>query len=407
MRRRRRWSCSAIKSDLPRSGGQRTKRMWGVRMRHINIPVFIPHLGCPHTCVFCNQRRISGVSGVDLDSVRDRIDAVLDGIRGREDGYECEIAFFGGSFTGIPRDELTALLELARPYVESGRVRSLRCSTRPDYIDEEIIDILIRYRMTTVELGVQSTSDEVLCRCERGHTAEQSMRAMRMIKDSGMKAVGQMMTGLPGSTRDSDLQTGRDLVAAKADGVRIYPTMTFAGTALEGMLRRGEYTPPSAAQTVDRVADLCELFDRAHIPIIRIGLCYGDGLTGEGGIVAGEYECAVGEMAQSEVFMRRLRSLLGSGSGQRDGLSPGAEANGIDSSGNNRRGARHGAELTVVCPRGRTSQVIGHRRANAEALRREYGIERLHVLEDASLGGYEIRAVLPEKIKTDGLKIEN
>ena len=155
-------------------------------MRHINIPVFIPHLGCPHTCVFCNQRKISGVSCVDLDAVRAQIESTLDGIRGREDEYECEIAFFGGSFTGIPRDELTALLELARPYVDDGRVASLRCSTRPDYIDKEIIDLLLRYRMTTVELGVQSTSAEVLRRCERGHTAEQSLAALRMIRyDAG------------------------------------------------------------------------------------------------------------------------------------------------------------------------------------------------------------------------------
>ena len=188
-------------------------------MRHINIPVFIPHLGCPHTCVFCNQRKISGVSCVDLDAVCAQIESTLDGIRGREDECECEIAFFGGSFTGIPREELTALLELARPYVDDGRVASLRCSTRPDYIDKEIIDLLLRYRMTTVELGVQSTSAEVLRRCERGHTAEQSLAALRMIRESGMHAVGQMMTGLPGSTRESDLRTGCDQVFGRTSEI--------------------------------------------------------------------------------------------------------------------------------------------------------------------------------------------
>lgn len=409
-------------------------------MRHINIPIFIPHLGCPHTCVFCNQRKISGVGCVDIGAVREQIDTTLDGIRGREGEYECEIAFFGGSFTGIPRDELTELLELARPYVDDGRVASLRCSTRPDYIDEEIIDLLLRYRMTTVELGVQSTSEEVLRRCERGHTAEQSMAALRMIRESGMHAIGQMMTGLPGSTRESDLQTGRDIIGAGADGARIYPTMTFAGTALEGMLRRGEYTPPSAEETVERVADLCELFSAAGVPVIRIGLCYGEGLTGDDGIVAGDYECAIGEMAQSRVFLRRLRALLadagirelGSDAGNTpapcmtaqcmsasdaaasgaaasdaaasDAVSDavsGAAASDADASDNNgcadsvRAGAdaptRNERILTVVCPRGRTSQVIGHRRANAEALRREYGIGRLCVREDDSLCDCELR----------------
>ena len=365
-------------------------------MRHINIPVFIPHLGCPHTCVFCNQRKISGVCCVDLDAVRAQIESTLDGIRGREDEYECEIAFFGGSFTGIPRDELTALLELARPYVDDGRVASLRCSTRPDYIDKEIIDLLLRYRMTTVELGVQSTSAEVLRRCERGHTAEQSLAALRMIRESGMHAVGQMMTGLPGSTRESDLRTGCVIIGAGADGARIYPTMTFAGTALEGMLRRGEYMPPSTAETVERVADLCELFDKAGVPVIRIGLCYGEGLTGEDGIVAGDYECAVGEMAQSEVFLRRLRALLADEkvTGTAGAEEPDAVSNDIsadDTGSAHSPGSTGIRTLTVCCPRGRTSQVIGHRRANAETLRREYGIGRLRVREDDSLCGYELR----------------
>ena len=158
--------------------------------RHVNIPILIPHLGCPNTCVFCNQRMISGVSEFALTDVRRQIDEALSTI---EPDTECEIAFFGGSFTGIDRSLMISLLEIAKEYMDCGLVDSLRCSTRPDYIDEEILDILQAYGVSTVELGLQSVSEKVLFTTKRGHGFSAERRAAELIVNRGIALVGQMM----------------------------------------------------------------------------------------------------------------------------------------------------------------------------------------------------------------------
>ena len=168
--------------------------------KHANIPIFIPHLGCPNQCVFCNQRSISGVHSFDSASVIPTIELALATL-GRD--TEAEIAFFGGSFTGIDRSLMTELLDIAYSYVTSGRVKSIRCSTRPDYIDEDVLEILKRHAVRVIELGLQSTSDDVLCLTKRGHTRSDCERACRMIKEQGFQLVGQMMIGLPGATPES------------------------------------------------------------------------------------------------------------------------------------------------------------------------------------------------------------
>ena len=177
-----------------------------MKTTHKNIPVFIPHLGCPNNCVFCDQHQIT-MANFDESYVKNMIDHMI----GTLGGAKAEIAFFGGSFTGIDRDLMLRLLELGRSYVESGAASSLRCSTRPDYIDEEIIGILKEYGMKTVELGIQSTDDRVLAVCKRGHTAKQSLDAMRLLKENGFELIGQMMTGLPEATPGSEIQTAEDI----------------------------------------------------------------------------------------------------------------------------------------------------------------------------------------------------
>ena len=340
-------------------------------MKHINIPVFIPHLGCPHTCIFCNQRKISGVKDFNIEDVKLNIDKVLDGLRGREYEYYTEIAFFGGSFTGIPRDEMIELLELVQPYLLDGRVNSLRCSTRPDYIDAEIIEILKKYGMATVELGIQSMADKVRRLCNRGHTAAQSEAACKLIKESGINLVGQMMTGLPGSEPSDERYTAMRLCMAHADAVRIYPTMVFAQTELEKMMRDGRYVPPDEEDTVERVADLIELFDANSVPIIRIGLCAGTELETDAGIVAGGYEPAIGDMAASRVILRRIMSQL----------IPMLE--GMD--------RPDGLVIRVQCAVKMTSAVIGHRRSNREHLKKLCGVTRLIVLENPEISKYDVK----------------
>lgn len=195
--------------------------------RHVNIPIFIPHLGCPNTCVFCNQRTISGRLSFDISTVRTEIERALSTVG---DGDEAEIAFFGGSFTGIDRGLMIELLELAHEYVSAGRVRSIRCSTRPDYIDGEILDILGRYGVVVIELGLQSADEQVLMRTKRGHGFDAEERACRLIVERGFELVGQMMIGLPGSTAESELATADFIIRSGASGARVYPTVVFPDT---------------------------------------------------------------------------------------------------------------------------------------------------------------------------------
>ena len=173
-------------------------------MRHVNIPVFIPHLGCPNNCVFCDQRKISGCIYFDESCVENEILKALSTLSPEDD---IEIAFFGGSFTGIDRELMMRLLKISDKFIDSGRVRSVRCSTRPDYIDSEILKILREHHVETVELGIQSMSDRVLEASKRGHSAENTRAACRAIKESGFKLIGQMMIGLPTSTVDDEIRT--------------------------------------------------------------------------------------------------------------------------------------------------------------------------------------------------------
>ena len=211
-------------------------------MRHINIPIFIPHLGCPHACVFCNQKKISGVQTFSLQDVTKTIDTVLTTVTSED---EVEIAFFGGSFTAIDRDLMVALLQIGQSYIHRGLVKALRCSTRPDAIDEEILNLLRMYGMKTIELGMQSACEHVLITSQRGHSYEQTVKSAKLIKSYGFQLVLQMMLGLPGSTYQDEVYTAEQIVALEADGARIYPTVVFYDTQLCQFAKQGKYIPLS------------------------------------------------------------------------------------------------------------------------------------------------------------------
>ena len=227
------------------------------KRKHINVPVFIPHLGCPNDCVFCNQRSISGKMKFEPDSVIDEIEQTLSTVAYNT---EVEIAFFGGSFTGIDRQLMIRLLNIAQGYVDAGRVTSIRLSTRPDYIDDEIIGILKSYSVKTVELGIQSTSDKVLSECKRGHTSDASAIACKKLKDAGFSLIGQMMIGLPRSTPKTEMDTARIICSLCADGARVYPTVVFAQTELAKMSESGEYIPLSLEDAVERTKNVLDIF---------------------------------------------------------------------------------------------------------------------------------------------------
>ncbi len=312
-------------------------------MAHRNIPIFIPHMGCSHQCVFCNQRSISGKHGFTLDEVGGIIESALATLSPED---EVDIAFFGGSFTGIDRGLMVSLLELAQSYVNDGRVTSIRLSTRPDYISSEILDILSRYAVRVIELGLQSMDECVLKRSGRGHSAETARSACRMITSRGFELVGQMMIGLPSSTRESELATAREICALGAVAARIYPTVVFYETPLQEMMSRGEYTPLSTVDAVCRSADVLEVFEAHRIPCIRIGLCASESLTSSECVAGGPNHPALGELVWNEFYYRLLRKLL-------------CEL------------ALTGREVVLYVPAARISQIVGQHRSNIKRLLRE------------------------------------
>ena len=271
--------------------------------KHANIPIFIPHVGCPNTCVFCNQRTISGVKDFHPEQVRAIIEESLKTI---DKSVEAEIAFFGGSFTGIDRELMTELLEIANEYLKCGRVSSVRCSTRPDYIDPEILDILCAYGVGTVELGLQSTSDIVLNASKRGHSFEDEKRACQLIRERGIELVGQMMIGLPDSTPESEEETARFIIESGAVGARIYPTVVLRDTELCQMSMRGDYTPLETEDAVARSASVFRMFIKNGLKVIRIGLCASENLSSDKTYFAGPNHPALGDMVLGRYFYNEI-----------------------------------------------------------------------------------------------------
>lgn len=339
-------------------------------MRHVNIPIFIPHLGCPNNCVFCDQRKISGCVSFDESGVKAQIEEVLSTLCPND---EAEIAFFGGSFTGIDRELMIRLLLISDEFVESGRVGSVRCSTRPDYIDAEILEILREHHVKTIELGIQSMSDEVLSASKRGHTAERALEACRAVKNAGFDLIGQMMIGLPGSSLEDEIATARAICNAGADGARVYPTVVFAETELAEMTSIGSYKPLDIEDAIERTASVLDIFDRAGIPVIRVGLCSGENLSSPESVVGGANHPALGELAMGELTYRRICE----------------EADKAILSTDPR-----GKTMTVYVPVGATSRAVGQKKRNILRLNEKYcknhAINRIKILEISSIIGYNI-----------------
>ncbi len=331
-------------------------------MRHINIPVFIPHEGCPNACVFCNQRSISGTQQFDVSEVDKIISEALSTVG---DDDICEIAFFGGSFTGIDRDLMLYLLGVAQSYVDKGRVQSIRLSTRPDYIDDGIIKDLKKFSVQTVELGLQSMCEHVLRASGRGHSAECARGACRLLKEAGFLLIGQMMLGLPSSSAEDELYTAKEIAAMGADGARVYPTVVFYDTELCHMTERGEYLPLTEREAVLRTKNVLDVFDKAGVPCIRVGLCASDNLSDSSKVMAGANHSAIGEMAMGELYFERI-------------------CRAVEECG------YRGGELTVYVARGCVSKAVGQKKVNKLRICQKYDFKRIKVLEKNQIMGYNI-----------------
>ena len=325
------------------------------------IPVFVPHLGCPNDCVFCNQRRISG--SVAPATAEDVVSAIENALRLTPPGTRRQLAFYGGSFTAIPVAEQESLLGAAVPYLERGDIASLRLSTRPDAIDGAVLRRLRSYGVETIELGAQSMSERVLALSGRGHTAADVEGAARAVKGAGFRLILQMMTGLPGADDESDVESARRIAALGPDGVRVYPTVIVRDTALCDLWRAGRYKEHTVEDAVRVCARILPVFERAGIPVIRLGLNPTEDLSG-GDAVGGAYHPALGELVKSRIMRDKAEKILS--------------------------GAKRGEQAVLrVNPR-LMSQLVGQHGANRAYLVERFGLSGLRIVRDPDVSALEL-----------------
>ena len=312
--------------------------------RRITVPFFIPHHGCPHRCVFCDQTKITGTDGQQIPSpgeIRDTIEAFR-----TSSAQPCiDVAFFGGTFTSLPTSLQEKLLGPLQELRSSGAVGTVRVSTRPDAVDGAAISFLVENGVSIVELGAQSLDDEVLKRAGRGHSAADVGVAVRLLREKGLQVGLQLMVGLPGDTRVKYLASLQRALELRPDFLRIYPTLVIAGTQLEELYRQGAYEPLTMEQAVDLAGASLRAAYRARVPVIRIGLQPTEELSTGGSVMAGPYHPAFGQLVRSRLCYDLLASLV------------------------------HGsASVTVRCAPGRMSDVVGQRRSTIERLFTEHGV---------------------------------
>ena len=338
-------------------------------MKHRNVSLFVPHEGCPHACTFCNQKAISGkTQPLTVGDIRTACETAL-----QSDGYcteESEIAFFGGSFTAIETEKQILYLQTANEYIGEGKFGSIRISTRPDCINEEILAVLKQYNVRNVELGAQSMSDEVLLANRRGHTAKDTENAVRLLRAHGFGVGLQMMTGLYGSTAETDSFTACEFVRLQPDTVRIYPTAVLEHTALAQLYQSGAYRPQTEEQAIASCSRLLRLFYENDIPVIRLGLHAGGDV--QGNLLAGVFHPAFGELCEGEIYYEAMCNSL--------------------------HGAPEGRYTVYVTPRA-FSQAVGQKKKNIIRLAAQGYLCR--VAADVHIPKYRVRTVAERSDETE------
>lgn len=280
-----------------------------MKLKHYTIPIFIPELACPFQCVFCNQRKITGVDLIPDDKgIIQSIDEHL--LSFKETERIVEVGFFGGSFTGIPVQQQKHYLDLVQPFLEDRQISGIRLSTRPDYIDDEILELLRTYKVSTIELGAQSLDDAVLNESFRGHTSEQVGAASQKIIDFGFELGLQMMIGLPADTLEKSIETAKKIISLGASNTRIYPVVVIKGTALENCYKSGKFKPLSLEEAVDWTKHILPIFEDAGVRVIRVGLHPSEGLLNGDELVDGPFHQSFKELVLTEIWGDLLKPLI-------------------------------------------------------------------------------------------------
>ena len=325
--------------------------------KHSNIPLFLPELACPHRCVFCNQSRISGQ--ISIPSYDDVIKTIERNLKTIPKENTIQIAFFGGSFTGIELKVQREYLELVQPYLRSGAVSGIRISTRPDYISEEILDRLIHYGVTEIELGAQSIVDEVLHASGRGHTAEDIHKASKLILSKNIRLGLQLMIGLPGDTFEKSLQTAKTIIALGAHSTRIYPTLVIPDTSLALLYKQGKYTPLSLDEAISWSKELYLLFEKNNVNVLRTGLHPNEDFNTKKSLLAGPYHPSFKELVLSRIWFDIFLASLPQKKGK----------------------------LHIYVANDQINHAIGYNSSNKIMLKEKYGWIQFHI--DSSLHKYD------------------
>jgi histone acetyltransferase (RNA polymerase elongator complex component) len=329
------------------------------------IPVFLPHAGCRHRCVFCNQVQITGSknTSISLTEFRSRVKETLSYNQDKQKA--AQIAFFGGNFLGMEAADISAWLAAATAFVDQGLVGGIRFSTRPDTIDSNRLDLINNFPVTTVELGVQSMHDQVLSLSRREHTRADTERAVNLLKDRSYQIGLQLMVGLPGDSPALALNTAAQVVGLAPDFVRIYPTIVLAGSPLAEWYRKGEYVPLALEECVTLVKHLYLLYRRNSIRVIRMGLQASRDLIEGSAIVTGPYHPAFGHLVHSEIFFDCAVSAI-----QAAQLSA--------------------AHLTIRVHPNNISRMRGLKNANIKKIIQQYHFRSVAILPDAALAEDEL-----------------
>lgn len=328
------------------------------------IPIFVPHLGCPHDCVFCNQRKITGLStDVTIEYVEQTIKEYISTFPKGE--INVEVAFYGGSFTGIDMEMQKDLLSVPLKFKEEGKIDGIRLSTRPDYIDKETLDLLKTYKVDTIELGVQSLNDEVLNKSGRGHNSKQVFDAAKLIKDNGFNLGLQMMIGLVADTKEKDVFTAKEFIKLDPYCVRIYPTLVIKDTFLEKMYNKGDYKSLSLEESIDITTDLLMLFQYHSINVIRIGLQPTENIRLGRDVVAGPFHSSYRQLVESNIYKIILKDYL-------DAMDPDVLLN---------------KTIKIKINNKNISNIVGQRSKNIKYLIERYNLKNIKIFKADVLDG--------------------